>query len=301
MWWLLACTDPDTATAGPPEAGVYEGQVADEGYGMRVARIGGRLIVGAPISGRVYTQARAKRWGSSGSFFGAGLAVLDDGRVLIGSPRSNRIVDLDSGAVVVEGEQLGGVIATNGARWVASMHSGVRWDHGEVEYLGRRPDALALFSDGTLVVGYATGTTALRIGDVVVPRNQPGDDEGYALLVTDAEGDGDEDVIVGAPGANEVRVYDRAGARIATVRGDGGRFGAALAQAGTTLYVGAPMTGDAAGAVYASTSLGAPALVEEGRSEDAQLGFALWADDDVLIMGAPEGPDAPGYVKVVAR
>lgn len=300
MWWLLACTDRSTDTASPPDEGIYEGSVADEGYGMRVARAGRRVIVGAPLSGRVYTGERARRWGSDGSFFGAGLAVLDSGSVLIGSPRSNRIVDLDSGAIVVEGEQLGGVIATNGTRWVAATHSGLRWDHGEVEYLGRRPDALALFADGTLVVGYAAGPTALRIGEVVVPRRLAGDDEGYALLVADADGDGDEDVVVGAPGANEVRVYDRTGAPIATVRGDGGRFGAALAYSGA-LFVGAPMTNDAAGAVYTCMSLGTPTLVAEGRSDDAQLGFALWADDQVLIMGAPEGPDAPGYVKVVAR
>lgn len=277
---------------------IVSGTVADGGFGLRLVRSGDRVVIGAPLAARASTLGNSAHWGAAGSFFGAGLAALDDGRVLVGAPGAGEIVDYATSEPVATGEALGGVVAARGDRWVASMHSGVRWDEGTVELVGR-PSALALGAGDTLVAGFASGDVAARIGTVVVPRAAEGDEEGYAVALGDVDGDGVDDVVLGAPGVAEVRVYDGAGTRKATVTG-AGRFGAALAIADGVLWVGAPLDAATAGAVYAVRGLGAPELLATGTAAGDELGAALIAGHGNVIAGAPGGPGAVGYVQVWA-
>lgn len=301
MWLLVGCgtawdiaellEDPEAPL--PPQR--LQGEGPDCGFGMRVLRAGQAVLVAAPLCGEVATRRGPD--GAGPRFYGAGLAATGD-LLLVGSPEEGRVHDLASGGVLAEGEQLGGVIAARDGRWVASTHAGARWDHGEILLWGRRPDALALWSDGTLAAGFATGEVALRIGETVVAREAEGDLEGTALAVGDILGDGRELLASGAPGVGRVRVYDRAGTPVTEWSGEG-RFGAAIAHfAPGQLYVGAPMAGEAAGALWRVEG-GVATQVGEGPSRGDEYGFALWAGLGNVLVGAPGGPGGVGFVDVL--
>jgi hypothetical protein len=167
-----------------------------------------------------------------------------------------------------------------------------------------------------VVAGFRAGPTALVVDGRPVARAHEGDEAGLALAVCDVAADGEEDLVVGAPGSPDAEggpggaVYlldpealpDTLGAVAPWLRGSG-RFGAALAcgDAGT-LHVGAPMAGTLAeGARYVVTRgiLGA-APVETGRPGD-QLGFSMTSGDDALVVGAPGGADTSGRAVRVVR
>lgn len=285
----------------PPAPADHEGSQVDEGFGTRVVLAGGVAWASAPFStasggwmgGRLYRDGAVALEGEGRAATGAGLAALDDGTVLVGEPGAGRIRTGD-GQVVWEAPGAGSVLAARGSAWVASTPTGARGSDAATYDWGARPDTLAILADGRVVAGFARGDVALRIGDVEVTRGTPRDEAGYALAVGDADGDGDEDVIVGVPGAGAVAVVDPAAppaslgqARLVSL--GTGRFGAAVAvfEPGR-LYVGAPMDGaDVTGAVYRVDALGAPTVAWAGDKPGGQLGAALSARDDAVLIGAP--------------
>ncbi|MFZ5479177.1 MAG: putative metal-binding motif-containing protein [Myxococcota bacterium] len=291
--------DRDCDGRAPPAPATFDGGEADEGFGARVLLRDGRAWVGAPFGntrgGRVYRDGVVALEGSPGQLLGAGLAATDV--VLVGLAGEVRDT---SGATVWTGDTGGGVLVARGDTWAVGTADGAF--AGAPVTWGRRPDALALLADGRLAAGFARGDVAVRIGEVEVPRPATGDEAGFALATGDADGDGDEDLVVGAPGAGLVYVVDPDSPALAGGVGTGeGRFGAALAihEAGE-LYVGAPTAGAAAeGAVYRVSRLGEPSARWSGARAGDELGFALSAADDALLVGAPGPADLPGSARIV--
>jgi hypothetical protein len=171
-----------------------------------------------------------------------------------------------------------------------------------------RPSSLVILADGRVVAGFRAGLTALVVEGRSVTRAHEGDEAGLALASCDIDADGDEELVVGAPGSPDDAglpsgaVYvldpDALPGSLADVtpwlRGSG-RLGAAIAcgDAGT-LHLGAPMVGELAeGARYVVTGRRLPTAAEVGAPGD-QLGFALATGDDAVVVGAPGGPDVAG-------
>lgn len=303
--------DQDCDGWDPLAEATLRGTDTNEGFGTRVLLVGDRVVATAPFAappgsraaGRVASTDGATLAGADGAFLGAGLAALDDGTVLVGAPGTGAVTTLD-GTVLLDLPGAGGVLAARGQRWAASTPVGFVREDGTRAEVDRRPDALALDATGTVWAGFARGEVALRVGDRTVARGATPDEAGHALLFADLDADGDEELVVGAPGAGVVYVLDPAAlpASLADVTPIGpgtGRFGAALAF-GTdgVLYVGAPMAGQSVeGAVYAVRD-GAATVRFEGDTPGDQLGAALSAARATLVVGAPGAPDAPGSVRV---
>lgn len=304
--------DQDCDGVDPLAARTYAGARADEGYGSRILVTAFGLVVGAPFrgepggapDGRVYTGETATQEGGDGAMLGAALAGRGDGSVILGAPGIGAVRTLDGETLLAE-DGLGGVLAARGDHWVASTAIGaVREDGARLDW-DRRPDALALDEDATVWAGFARGDIALRAGDRTVSRASATDEAGFAFLLADVGADGEEDLVVGAPGAGFVYVLDPAALPAslaeATAIGPGaGRFGAALAVgADGVLYVGAPMAGESvAGAVYAVAE-GSASERWTGDAPGDQLGFSLAAGRASLAMGAPGAADAVGSVRTV--
>lgn len=316
---LAACNGPEEAGRtrtdpgddAPVAEGRFAGASANEGFGARVVVADGEVYAAAPFAGdgslpagRVGARSGASWEGEAGALFGAGLAALSDGTVLVGAPGVGRVTTI-AGAVVAEEPGLGGVLTARGAAWAASTSVGALTSTGARFEWDRRPDALALDGAGRLWAGFARGEVAVRSSEgLVVTRARTGDEAGYALLVGDVDGNGVEELVVGAPGAGVVYVValDAVPASLADAVGLGpgaGRFGAALVAGDGALFVGAPMAGPTAeGAVYAVRG-GVATELWTGAAGD-QLGTALAYGDGALVAGTPQGAEAPGYVRVGA-
>ncbi len=323
--------DRDCDGLAPPPPGTLAGAVVDGSAGYAVAQGGGTTWMGAPFAGRgvvgqlpagqvIGEDRRGRRTvldGQPGEAFGAALAVLADGTLLVGAPGANAVRDaLGTNLWISPGA--GATLVARGARWAAGADGLVHVVEGtsatDLPVAGR-PSALTFLADGRVVAGFRAGPIALAVGDRTLPRAYEGDEAGLALASCDVDADGDEELVVGAPGSPDDAglpsgaVYlldpDALPESLAEVtpwlRGTG-RFGAAIAcgDAGT-LHVGAPMSGDLANGarhVVRNGRLDAPA--ETGTPGD-QLGFALSTGDDVLVVGAPGAPDATGRVGRVLR
>ncbi len=303
--------DQDCDGVDPLALGTLDGEQADEGFGTRVLATDDRLVFGAPFfsaggvgAGRVATSDGASLLGEDGAFLGAGLAALADGTVLVGAPGAGRVTTL-AGDVLLELEGAGGVLAARGAAWVASTAVGVV-DHTSARTdWDRRPDALAIDAAGAVWAGFARGEGAVRSGARTITRAAVGDEAGYALLLADLDGDGAEELVVGAPGAGVIYVLppDDLPASLADAAAIGpgtGRFGAALAAGPDgTLYVGAPMAGDGVeGAVYRVRD-GAAEPWLAGATPGDQLGVALSFGRGTLVAGAPGAAGATGSARVL--
>lgn len=299
--------DHDCDGLVPPAAATLAGLQVDEGYGHRVQRVGGADWVGAPFAqstdgaraGRLYRDGVLVREGDAGDLLGAALAALDDGTVLVGAAGS---LSTSDGAALFEEAGAGTVLAARGTSWVVSTATGAMTSGGARLEWGARPDALAILEDGTVVAGFARGDVAVRLGDTAIVRAAARDEAGAALLVGDVDGDGDEDVIVGAPGSGALVAFDPAAPpdtlADATLLATGtGRFGAALALAAPgELWVGAP--GDGADFEGSAIRVGGGGRFTGGAA-GAQLGFALSAADDAVLIGAPGAAGDTGRVERV--
>ncbi len=292
MWILLACTG-DPATEDQPRWGSTEwsGTAPDGGFGARLASDGTRAWVSAPWACAVFAvepgeSPTALFDGERDTFCGLGLAPG-----LWGAPGQGGTLYADRVALAT-GDQVGGVIAGTAAAWVASTATGYRDHSGRDTTLGTRPDALLLDGDH-VIAGAAHGDVSLWVDGVPEARSTPGDERGYALARCDADGDGNEERIVGVPGRGLVEID---GAMI----GPGtGRFGASVACGSPgTIYVGAPTAGALHhGAVYVVQD-GVATTLATGKELD-ELGSALAVASAHLLVGAPGPAASAGRVVVM--
>lgn len=297
---LVGCEEPAGAEFlegdEPPIADEWAGPVLDGGFGSRLAGTADRVWAASPFADRVDElgpagSLQSPLTGESGSFFGSGLAIVD-GALAIGAPGRGEV--LVGGKVVATLPGMGGVLAAEGARWVASTPSGWRASDSTPGTLGVRPSALAWLGDEVLA-GSALGETALWAGSppVGTPREQAYDERGYALVVC-PDANGHPLAWAGAPGAGTI--VPAGGAPV----GPGtGRFGAAMAcgsEAGV-LWVGAPGADAHAGALYRVA--GAEAVQVLAGAPGDELGTAVLLAGGRVFVGAPGGAGTAG--RVLAR
>lgn len=285
---LVGCEEPAGAEFlegdEPPIADEWAGPVLDGGFGSRLAGTADRVWAASPFADRVDElgpagSLQSPLTGESGSFFGSGLAIVD-GALAIGAPGRGEV--LVGGKVVATLPGMGGVLAAEGARWVASTPSGWRASDSTPGTLGVRPSALAWLGDEVLA-GSALGETALWAGSppVGTPREQAYDERGYALVVC-PDANGHPLAWAGAP-----------------VGPGTGRFGAAMAcgsEAGV-LWVGAPGADAHAGALYRVE--GAEAVQVLAGAPGDELGTAVLLAGGRVFVGAPGGAGTAG--RVLAR
>ncbi len=282
----------------------FVGDSPDEGFGAEITVYPGSdpWIAapwrGAGLDGALWQGARRVWEGGAGARSARSLVVVE-GAVLVGEPGLGLVVDA-AGMEKLEGEGVGSALAARDSRWVSSDRQGARWDDDLVVALGRAADRLALDADGTLVVAFVGGEVAVRSGDLEIIRLSAGDEAGYALLIGDVGGDGQEELVVGAPGSARVYVlpWSPRPTRLdegVIIEGEGGRFGAALALVDGGLWVGAPMDGPLAEGAVFEVEEGVPVRRLSGTS-NSQLGFSLAGEPGRLWVGAPGAPGTPGAV-----
>lgn len=295
----------------------WSGQSPDEGYGTAINQGASGVFVGAPAfasgglaSGRLYLEGKLYAEGAPGDRLGAALAACGDGTLLIGAPGVDTVRDIHNEPLWTD-PGAGGALACRGDAWATGSRTGAtRWSGAEPTRVawGAQPAALALLSDGRLVGGFPHGDVAVRVDDLVITRGAAADEAGYTVTVGDADGDGVEELLIGAPGAGRVYVLDPAHlpaslGEARSITAAGGRFGAALALPRPgLLFVGAPMAGgEVEGALWRSEGLAAPTLDATGQAAGDQLGFSLAVGaDGTLLVGAPGASTVPGAVEIHA-
>jgi len=280
----------ETAESGQPTPAlvleqVWTGESIDDQLGSAVGAGGAGRFAGAPGAHSVVelgdTAEAVLTW-SSGRL-GHAIAVTDDG-VVAGAPLHEdgrgALVQAD-GDLLLTGEPnatLGAWMAVSSGELLASAGSAL-WRQGElVEATGRVRSGLVV--DGE-VMTFAAGTA---------------DEAGRAVCVADLDGDGQDEVAVGAPGRAEVTVHELVDGALEAreVLTGTTRFGHALACADGRLAIGDPAAYEHAGAVWLWD--GVLAELAAGEAE-AELGFALAWDGGTLLVGAPGHAGAVGTVR----
>jgi hypothetical protein len=287
-----------------------EGLVADEGFGTALLFSPEGVVVGAPFAdGRVYevpiddsipvTEADVVLDGRElgAPTLGATLAG-NFASFAVGAPLAGKVLSR-SGEVLLEGSPgLGLAVSAGTDRWVAAHATGWVATDGSSATTVARPTSV--LDEGEVLVGFAFGE-AVHSGGLV---REGIDEAGFALVRWDADQDGDRDLVVGAPGAGEVRVYDEEGSLVQALGDGSGRFGAALAVADhdgdgvEDLVVGAPTAGE--------EMEGAVVLVDGATGKERDRWTGLGAGDELgtsvavirghVAAGAPGAAGQPGAV-----
>ncbi|MCP4803956.1 MAG: hypothetical protein GY913_09015 [Proteobacteria bacterium] len=286
MWWLLACNGPGTDTALPesstgssPESSADSDLVDEErrtegsggGFGFRLATDGETIWTSAPWGdeARVHVLGEADPVAVGSTSFGY---------TLVPGPAASTPFEDD---VVVWRTEPIEMLATG----TMSSFEGVTTEHP------LPPSDLVWWREQP-VAGFARGEFALWIDGQFVGRDEPGDGAGSSLCVTDIDGDGVNELLVGAPGAGRVDVYVD-GALTPFLEGTG-RFGAALDCGPGRVAIGAPETEPArSGAVHVWEGDLVEALVGEPGD---RLGTSVLLTGDLVYAGAPGGSAADGAV-----
>ena len=263
--------DGDLILVGAPFAGGRVYAVDLQGDGTPEILLEGTATLGASIAG---TRAR----------------------FVAGAPIAKQVLD-ESGAVVAEGEEgLGLAVAVDGDRWIAAHGTGWRSSDGSEEATSDRPSSLAL--DGkTVVVGFAHGDKiAATIGAKTIARAPGVNEDGFAVAVLDGgvvRGDPAGarvfagDLVLTPPGDRGGRFG--AAIAVADATGDGELdlvVGAPMDGSGAgsvTLYAGPDLE---------------PRTIWEGDDAGANLGTSVAAAQGIVVAGAPGAPGSPGSVKI---
>ncbi len=246
---------------------------------------------------------------------GASMAQADPGRFAVGAWASGR-TDSNAGAVFVMAAAdpagtapliiLGG--AKNDYAGAGLGHAGDTDGDGIVELiLGAPGDDTGGSAAGAVWLSDASaeGTVTLEDGDAIVVGEAAGDRLGETVGgVGDADGDGLDDVLIGAPTVGAVVLWTATGSR----RWESEGLGAAVAGAGDVdgdgmadLLLGAPDALDGAGRVLLYSGADGAYLGEWLGAAGDGLGAALAATDGALFLGAPGLEGTGGVLQVDAE
>ena len=307
-------TPPDPDDTGGPltfSTQTIESSTDDDGFGSAVAIGGGHVWVGAPHG---ETGAVHKVTGTAHSTvltgpgkLGSHLAWTDDG-LWIGAPLTESglgaVVTAD-GALAAAGAGGTGISLAAGPPAVYGWEGGWVTAAGQNGTLDNRPTALGVAQD-QIGAGMALGPIALKVGSLEWPRPAPHDEAGFSVAVTDINGDGHPDWLVGAPGSNTV--YGLDGTSLAQLKmwTGQGRFGSALTTCDVDgdgrvdLAVGAPMA-TGGGEVHLFLDLASSTdQTWTGHAEGGGMGTSLACADGVLVAGSPGRANVQGRVVMIA-
>jgi len=295
--------DEDCNGSDPLQSGVFQIGDPDDGFGSALGLGPEGLWVGAPYAeggrGRVYALANdgseTHLRGNKDAHFGSRL-LWQGARLLIGAPGEGGVYDGD-GNRLLEAEGAGMALAALGDVVVSSTRQGSLGSDGSSHLWEQQPDALCFDGTGTLIAGFSHGLRGVVREQITHPHTSA-DGLGSALLWGDGDGDGVEELIVGAPEAGAVVFLDENLQEKSRITLGRGRFGAALALAAPgLLYIGAPTDGlNAEGGVYVGVQGQAPRLVLSGEAADDQLGVSLLAGPHYFVAGAPGSSQRSGSV-----
>lgn len=224
-------------------------------------------------------------------------------RVMIFRGSGGELGDLPD--VVLEGEQ--------GSGFGRALAIGDLDGDGRAELAVGSPTAAADAGE----IGLFTGLPGASEPVARLPAGEPGSLGGWSLVAADLDGDGADELIVGAPAAGSLRVVEfgpglqvRGSRDIAPDAPMGSRFGHSLGVAGDAdgdgladVGVGAPQLraddGQTGGGVFLLSSTGLRLLHRSEGVRDSRLGWSIDGGDldgdglGDLVAGAPrEGPQA---------
>jgi hypothetical protein len=273
----LPSESPVEDTEGP-SVERFEG--AGGGFGTRLAYSHGGILVAAPWfedRGEITLLGEDDRVSLGARSHGLGLA--SDGSVTRASTPLDE-VDLRGGRARYEGG------------WLETSTLGVYAD----DVLSETPSrALSVTRvEDRVVAGLVDGVWS---EEAWIAEADPGSELGLSACSADLDGDGLEDLAVGAPGVDEVHVWLDLDLAPTVLQGPEGRFGQSLSCGAGLLAVGAPLAEDGAGAVWLIEDLGLEDPILVGEPGDL-LGVEVLLIGEALYAGAPGGPGSPGAVLV---
>ena len=281
-----------------PWPGVH-GPVVGGGFGSALVYAGEQLVVAEPISGTVYVLGDdgPTVLQRGGALFGAALGLDEDG-VVIGDPVVGQVVDAQGHSRLVGGQGTGRVLSRHGP--LAAVTSEGWWSAG----LGHVPTAASVAQITRSAAGVWTSFRSpdliLEGPSLLVRRDDGPPDLGLSFAIADIDGDGVDELILGAPGTGLVEVRSSVGGRLLHRLQPGlSGFGTALAVGdidGDGLFemlVGSPGCGDArqgCADLYRGTPDGPePWLRWTGQEPEGGLGSAVAIRRGELAIGAPHG------------
>ena len=313
MFLLLAACNRSADETGlevpqGPQTAYWAGTSAGSAFGSTVAAADPGAWVGSPSEsgGEVFRIRDGSRSLvlEGGSDLGLGLVLAWDEAlgVAVGAPLASAgagsVLDETQTALVAgePGESLGAALLPTPDGWWAAGNGVLRSDSDSLA-LPSRPRALVSFQ-GQVVAGLPFGDAALWTESGTLDRPATGDEAGTSLCVGDVDGDGTEELLVGAPGSNTVylvRSLSESLDEASTWTANAGRFGQSVACRDSEAWIGAPLYGESArGALYRVEAEGDLEVFLEGQTPGSQLGFSLSASADEVWAGAPGTGDTKG-------
>ncbi|MEE2751494.1 MAG: hypothetical protein VX519_08680, partial [Myxococcota bacterium] len=130
----------------------------------------------------------------------------------MGAPLSNssagELLD-EQGNLIIEGapgERLGSAMGVHDDGWIVGGNNRIRGADIALEPPGR-PRSLVVFHD-QIVAGLGQLRDGIWIGGDILHTSKEGSLAGTSMCVGDFDSDGEEELVVGSPGTNEVLVFD---------------------------------------------------------------------------------------------
>ena len=290
-----------------------QGENPDDGFGSAIAVAQDGVWVGAPHGekGRAYRWAnqRLELMVEGTGRTGAHIAHTSEG-IWVSAPLAQSgegaIVDA-RGQLRFEGSEGTGIVVSPAGSGTYAYGSGWRSMDGRMGSTDGRPTAITE-ANGIIGIGFAHGPTSFKTNTAQLTRTAVGDEAGFSLAAGDIDGDGIQEWIVGAPGANTVTAYNGSDLSPVAQWTGSGRFGTAIAvcdldgNGRDDLLVGGPFQGSTGEVTrYADFSQSPSAWDFDWPESTLQIGAALSCGDGSLYVGAPGNHETQGRAIAIHR